>query len=95
MDAGEGMNVIRSCFLNHIKEHGMIYFTYEEYKSFWERHKVGMEYSMINRDKSVIIVKIAYYPLPYYQDLRACIEFPIPGGIDFRDVPIKFLKPVP
>jgi len=82
------------CYKEHLKDiGGIVYFDMMEYALFWLNHFPGRKYTMTNKDKSQVIVTIAYYPLPYYKDLRACIEFPIPGGIDFRDVPIKFLKP--
>ncbi len=42
--------------------------------------------------------KVAYYPLlecgktgEVYQEPRALIERPIKGGIDFREVPLRYL----
>lgn len=86
------MTTIEHCFNEHLKDLGNVYFTLEEYTEFWVNHKPGKEYTMVNKDKSAVVVQVVYYPLPYYKDLRACIEFPIPGGIDYREVPIKFLK---
>lgn len=67
----------------------------------WKSHKIGNIYSMKNRDGSISDGwEIAYYPL--FQVLkggewievdepRVLIEKPMKGGIDFREVPIRFL----
>jgi hypothetical protein len=45
--------------------------------------------------------KIAYYPIfengktgEVYNEPRALIERPIPGGTDFREVPLRYLQNV-
>jgi len=67
----------------------------------WKSHKIGDVYSMQNRDGSLSKGwKIAYYPLfgTYkneqwieFNEPRALIERPIKNGIDFREVPVRFL----
>lgn len=64
-------------------------------------HKLGNVYTMVNKDGSKSEGwKIAYIPLTgtyqsgewvdFYKP-RALIERPIKDGIDFREVPIKYL----
>ena len=45
--------------------------------------------------------KIAYYPInecgktgETYEEPRALIEKPIPGGTDFREIPLRYLTPI-
>ena len=45
--------------------------------------------------------KVAYYPInvcgktgEIYQEPRALIEKPIPGGTDFREIPLRYLTPI-
>lgn len=71
-------------------------------------HRIGNVYSMINRDGSSSGQwKIAYYPLPgtyegpggnkiwvNFDEPRALIEQPIKGGIDFREVPLRYLEKI-
>lgn len=61
----------------------------------WESHKIGNEYLLKGSDK---IWKIAYYPIFFngktgevYKEPRAVVETPIEGGIDFREVPLRYL----
>ena len=61
----------------------------------WVNHKIGNTYSM----DGVKSWKIAYYPIfengktgEKYTEPRALIERPIPGGIDFREVPLRYLS---
>lgn len=58
-------------------------------------HKIGNTYSM----DGVNGWKIAYYPIfengktgEQYAEPRALIERPINGGIDFREVPLRYLS---
>lgn len=62
----------------------------------WQEHRLGNEYQMDgNADKW----KIAYYPIfkngktgATYEEPRALVEKPIAGGIDFREVPLRYLR---
>lgn len=64
----------------------------------WLAHKLGDEYQMdMKPDKW----KIAYYPIfengktnEPYTEPRALVEKPIEGGIDFREVPLRYLSKV-
>lgn len=84
-------DIIKHCFTEHAKL-GEIKFSYEQYEKFWVEHKVGDEYRMVNRDKTSVICKVAYYPLPDFADLRALIEIKIKDGTDFREVPVHYLE---
>lgn len=60
-----------------------------------EEHKIGNQYTM---DGKPDLWKIAYYPLnecgktgEAYNEPRALIEKPIKGGIDFREIPLRYL----
>lgn len=86
--------LIKKCFDEHVKDLVNVYFSFEEYKQFWLDHNINNTYEMVNKDRSVLICKIAYYPLPYYKDLRALIEIVHEDWSDFRDVPIKFLNKI-
>ena len=63
----------------------------------WVKHKLGFRYIM---DRSTGW-KIAYYPIfqdgktgEFYEEPRALVEIGIPGGgTDFREVPLRYLKP--
>ena len=69
-----------------------------------KNHKIGNTYAMVNRDGSSSGVwKIVYYPLQGtyeggewvdFDEPRALIEQPIKDGIDFREVPLRYLKPL-
>lgn len=86
--------LIYKCYEEHVKDiggHEEITFSFSHYYNFWTRHKVGAEYLMVNRDKSLVKCKVAYYPLPYYKDLRALIEIDKGMWTDFREVPVTFL----
>jgi hypothetical protein len=61
----------------------------------WQSHKIGDTYTMDNKPESW---KIAYYPIfedgkngDQYEEPRALVENPIPGGTDFREVPLRYL----
>jgi hypothetical protein len=63
----------------------------------WQNHKIGQLYTMDASDGW----KIAYYPIfengktgEVYNEPRALIERPIPGGTDFREVPLRYLSHV-
>ncbi len=65
----------------------------------WKSHRIGNIYSMRNRDGGISEGwKIAYYPLfeshkgEKYNEPRVLIERPMQNGIDFREVPIRFLS---
>ena len=58
-------------------------------------HKIGDTYTM---DGKAELWKIAYYPInecgktgEKYDEPRALIERPIPGGTDFREIPLRYL----
>ena len=64
----------------------------------WINHNVGDNYTMDGKDA---LWKIAYYPLfgTYkngqwidFDEPRALIEKAIEGGIDFREVPLRYLE---
>jgi len=61
----------------------------------WVNHRIGNTYSMDGMNGW----KIAYYPIfengktgEQYSEPRALIERPINGGIDFREVPLRYLS---
>ena len=61
----------------------------------WKNHKIGFNYTMDNKPE---LWNIAYYPIfecgktgEVYEEPRALIEKPIKGGIDFREVPLRYL----
>jgi hypothetical protein len=61
----------------------------------WVNHKIGNTYSMDGKGGW----KIAYYPIfedgktkEVYTEVRALVERPIKGGIDFREVPLRYLQ---
>lgn len=61
----------------------------------WKAHKLGNQYEMDGKPE---LWKIAYYPIfecgktgEIYKEPRAVIEKPIVGGIDFREVPLRYL----
>lgn len=84
--------LIYKCYLHHVNDiGGEVDFSFSHYYNFWTRHNVGAEYLMVNRDKSLVKCKVAYYPLPYYKDLRALIEIDKGTWTDFREVPVTFL----
>lgn len=64
----------------------------------WVSHKIGDVYTM---DGKPDLWKIAYYPLfgTYRNELwvdfsepRALIEKPMKDGIDFREIPLRYLQ---
>ena len=62
----------------------------------WINHKIGDTYTMDGKPE---LWKIAYYPIfengktgEIYQEPRVLIEKPILDGIDFREVPLRYLK---
>jgi len=67
-----------------------------------EHHEIDDRYTIVNRDGSESRDwKIAYVPLfgsfkngkwIHFNEERALVEKPIKGGIDFREIPIRFLK---
>ena len=63
----------------------------------WANHQIGNTYTMDNKPD---LWKIAYYPIfedgkngEQYVEPRALVEKPIPGGIDYREVPLRYLTP--
>jgi hypothetical protein len=61
----------------------------------WVAHNIGDTYSMDGKPKAW---KIAYYPLlecgktgEKFEEPRAVVETPIAHGIDFREVPLRYL----
>lgn len=64
----------------------------------WLNHNIGDFYEM---EGSKGLWQIAYYPLyecgktgKKYKEPRAIVEQPIKGGIDFREVPLRYLKKI-
>ena len=64
----------------------------------WVGHKIGDNYTMDGKPE---LWNIAYYPIfedgktgEAYKEPRALIERPIPGGTDFREVPLRYLNRV-
>jgi len=62
----------------------------------WIGHKPSYSYTMDGKPDKW---KIAYYPLfdngkngEVYEEPRALVERPIEGGIDFREVPLRYLN---
>ena len=62
----------------------------------WMNHKIGDVYTM---DMKSDLWKIAYYPIfengktgKQYEEPRALIEKPIIGGVDFREIPLRYLS---
>ncbi len=65
----------------------------------WTSHQIGDTYTMDNKPDPW---KIAYYPLfgtykngvweDFTGEPKALIEKPIPGGRDFREIPLRYLK---
>lgn len=61
----------------------------------WVNHKIGDTYTM---DGTNVSWKIAYYPIfengkngDIYNEPRVLVESPITNGIDFREVPLRYL----
>lgn len=61
----------------------------------WVSHNIGDTYTM---DGKPDLWKIAYYPIfecgktgKKYEEPRALVEKPIENGIDFREVPLRYL----
>lgn len=61
-------------------------------------HKIGDGYMMDGKPDQW---KIAYYPIfedgksgEQYEEARALVERPIPGGTDFREIPLRYLTRV-
>lgn len=61
----------------------------------WLNHKIRDTYTM---DGKPDLWKIAYYPIfedgktkEQYSEPRALIEKPMIGGIDFREIPLRYL----
>ena len=64
----------------------------------WTSHRIGDVYTMDGKPE---LWKIAYYAIhecgktgKKYGEPRALVERPIPGGIDFREIPLRYLKRV-
>ena len=62
----------------------------------WQDHKLGDTYIMDGKPDKW---KIAYYPIfangktgEEYEEPRVLVEKPIEGGIDFREVPFRYLS---
>lgn len=61
----------------------------------WQHHTIGDQYAMKGDKRNW---KIAYYPIfadgktgEEYEEPRALVETPIVGGIDLREVPLRYL----
>lgn len=64
-------------------------------ETLWKTHKIGDKYLMKGDNRNWLIV---YYPITEdgktqkpYEEPRALVETPIVGGIDFREVPLRYL----
>ena len=64
----------------------------------WTSHRIGDVYTM---DGKPDLWKIAYYYIlecgktgKKYGEPRALVERPIPGGTDFREIPLRYLTRV-
>lgn len=64
----------------------------------WTSHRIGDVYTM---DGKPDLWKIAYYYIlecgktgEKYGEPRALVEKPIPGGTDFREIPLRYLTRV-
>ena len=64
----------------------------------WIKHQLGDFYTMDGKQDRW---KIVYYPIfedgrtaEAYDEPRALVEKPIRGGIDFREVPLRYLTRV-
>lgn len=64
----------------------------------WLSHKISDKYTM---DNKCDLWKLTYYPIftnnktkEVYNESRALIEKPINGGIDFREVPLRYLNKI-
>ncbi len=64
----------------------------------WKSHRVGDNYTM---DGNPEYWKIAYYPImengetgELYNEPRALVEKPMKGGVDFREIPLRYLNRV-
>jgi hypothetical protein len=62
----------------------------------WVEHKIGDRYVATGTEH---VWRIAYYPIlengktgEKYDEPRALMERPISGGIDFREMPLRYLK---
>lgn len=62
----------------------------------YKAHKIGDTYTM---DGMPDLWKIVYYPIfedgktgKSYNEPRALVEKPIPNGVDFREVPLRYLS---
>lgn len=69
--------------------------SYALMNSLWVKHQIGDTYTM----DGVSGWKIAYYPIledgktgKEYVEPRALVEKEIPGGTDFREVPLRYLS---
>lgn len=90
------LELIQFCFDEHVKDiGGLVQFTFHEYASFWKGNEPGIKYELKNRNGSTETCVVAYYPLPYYKDLRALVEIKSGSYIDFREVPVRFLNKKP
>lgn len=64
----------------------------------WVTHKIGDKYTMDGKPEKW---EIAYYPIledgktnEPYEEARALIEKPMIGGIDIREVPLRYLTKI-
>lgn len=62
----------------------------------WQTHLIGNTYTM---DGKPDLWKITYYPIfengktnEVYEEPRVLVEKSIEGGIDFREVPLRYLS---
>lgn len=62
----------------------------------WVNHKVDNEYTMDGRPEKW---KLVYYPIfengkngEIYNEPRCLVEKPINGGIDYREIPLRYLE---
>jgi hypothetical protein len=63
-------------------------------QDFWTNHHKGDLYEMVNRDKTVSVCEIVYYPLDDYKDFKALVNVKGRYNSDYREVPVRFLKKI-
>jgi hypothetical protein len=64
----------------------------------WINHTIGDRYTMDGKPEQWMI---SYYPIfedgktgEIYSEPRALVEKKIPGGIDFREIPLRYLTKI-
>jgi len=57
------MDIIEYLYNTHKENAGELKYTIEQLREFYDQHKPSDIYKMVNRDKSYVICKVAYFPL--------------------------------